>query len=292
MISTLVLTAGLGTRLDPLTRLVAKTAVPVAGAALGERVLRWLTREHVTDVVLNLHHLPETITGLIGDGSAYGLRVRYSWEREILGSAGGPRHALSLMNSDPFLIVNGDTLTDVALTPVIDAHTRSGADVTMVVIRNPTPDRYNGVMADDDGTVRGFVPKGHTDPSWHFVGIQIVSKRVFAALPDNTPAETVREVYRDLVATAPGRVRVFPVDAVFHDVGTPADYLAMCSAFGGTDARGNVIWLGAQIAADAHLTNCIVAGPVRVTSGVDVDSAIIFPASASRAGDTFPLLPL
>jgi len=87
------------------------------------------------------------------------------------------------MNSDPFLVVNGDTLTDVALAPLIEAHTRTRADVTMVVIPNPATDRYNGVIADDDGAVRTFIPKGHTTASWHFVGIQVVSKRVFEALP-------------------------------------------------------------------------------------------------------------
>ena len=109
-------------------------------------------------------------------------------------------------------------------------------------------DRYNGIIADDDGLVRGFIPKGHDVPSWHFVGIQFARRRVFAGLPDHTPAETVREIYRALVARAPGRVRVFPVDATFHDVGTPADYLAMCAEFGGVDARGNVVWPGATVA--------------------------------------------
>lgn len=285
MISTLVLAAGLGKRLDPLTRLVAKPAVPVGAEALGERVLRWLARERVTDTVLNLHHLPHTITGLIGDGAPYGLRVRYSWERTLLGSAGGPRHALSLMHTDPFLIVNGDTLTDVALAPIIDAHTRTGADVTMVVIPNPAKDRYNGIAADADGRVRAFIPKGHTEDSWHFVGIQVVNARVFAALPDNTAAETVRGVYRDLVGAAPGRVRVFPVTAAFHDVGTPADYLDTCRAFGGVDAHGNVVWPDAHVSPGARLSHSVVAGGIEVPAGLAADQAILVPASVIRAGD-------
>lgn len=287
MISTLVLTAGLGTRLDPLTRLVAKPAVPVAGQALGERVLRWLAREGVTDAVLNLHHLPHTITGVIGDGAALGMRVRYSWERQILGSAGGPRHALGLINSDPFLIVNGDTLTDIALAPLLAAHTRSGADVTMVVIANPAQDRYNGVMADADGVVRAFIPKGHTEPSWHFVGIQVVSKRVFANLPDDVPAETVREIYRDLVAHSPGRVRVFPVDATFFDVGTPADYLDMCAAFGGADASGNVLWPGASIAAGAQVTHSIVTASA-VPASTIADHAVLWTVDGQLVVTKFP----
>lgn len=286
MIATLVLAAGLGTRLDPLTRLVAKPAVPVGDRALGVRVLEWLGREGITDVVLNLHHLPHTITGLIGDGAQMGLRVRYSYERDVLGSAGGPRHALGLLTSDPFLIVNGDTLTDIALAPVVAAHAASGADVTMVVIPNPARDRYNGILAEADGAVRAFIPKGHAQPTWHFVGIQVVSHRIFAGLPDNTPAETVREIYRDLVAREPGRVRIHPVEAVFHDVGTPADYLAMCEEFAGVDARGNVVWPGATIAPGTRLSRCIVAGPVSVPSGLSADGAVLVPRDVCRAGDT------
>ena len=231
MISALVLSAGLGTRLGAITKTLAKPAVPIGDQTIGERVLRWLGREGITDVVMNLHHLPHTITAVIGDGAHLGMTVRYSWEPTLLGSAGGPRHALPLINSDPFLIVNGDTLTDTALTPILDAHRLTRADVTMVVIRNPAPDRYNGVVASADNVVTGFVPKGHTTPSWHFVGIQVVNKSVFASLPDNTPVETVSGVYRQMVGTLP-RVWIFPVETTFHDVGTPEDYAATCRALG------------------------------------------------------------
>ena len=91
----LILTAGLGTRLRPLTDVRAKPAIPVAGEPMIRRIIRWLTSRGVTDLVLNLHHLPHTLTALVGDGSDLGLRVRYSWESpQVLGSAGGPRHAL------------------------------------------------------------------------------------------------------------------------------------------------------------------------------------------------------
>jgi len=102
MLPCLVLTAGLGTRLDPLTRLVAKPAVPLGDRTLIERVLLWLREQQVTDVALNLHFRPETITAIVGNGRQLGLQVRYSWERHILGSAGGPRHALSLLDAEIF----------------------------------------------------------------------------------------------------------------------------------------------------------------------------------------------
>lgn len=296
MIPTLVLTAGLGTRLDPLTRLVAKPAVPVAGIPLGARVLQWLAREGVCDAVLNLHHLPHTVTAAIGDGASLGLRVRYSWESTVLGSAGGPRHALPLLfreppaqligdaGRQPLLIVNGDTLTEAALDPLIADHVHHGADVTMMVVPNPAPDRYNGITA-QDGAVTGFIPKGHTDRSWHFVGVQVVNARVFAPLPDNTAAESVGWVYRQMVASAPGSIRIFPVETMFHDVGTPRDYVQMCRSFGGADAHGNVIWPGAEVHPAAQLRRCVVAGHVSVPAAVHASDVVIVPSDVARPGD-------
>ncbi len=91
------LTAGLGTRLEPLTYVRAKAAVPVNGEPLVRRVIAWLAAQRIRDIVLNLHHLPATITADVGDGSDLGVRVRYSWENPVLGSGGGPRHALPLL---------------------------------------------------------------------------------------------------------------------------------------------------------------------------------------------------
>src|SRR5215471_9714767 len=94
----LVLTAGLGTRLRPLTLVRAKPAMPVAGEPMVRRIVRWLATAGVSDVVLNLHYLPETIARVVGDGSDLGVRARYSWEQPlVLGSAGGPRLALDIV---------------------------------------------------------------------------------------------------------------------------------------------------------------------------------------------------
>src|SRR5579863_10125505 len=94
----LVLTAGLGTRLRPLTTVRAKPAIPVAGVPLIRRIVAWLASQRVTHLVLNLHHLPETLTRVVGDGGDLGVRVRYSWEQpRVLGSAGGPRLALPIV---------------------------------------------------------------------------------------------------------------------------------------------------------------------------------------------------
>ncbi|MSO46030.1 MAG: NDP-sugar synthase [Acidobacteria bacterium] len=232
MIPALVLTAGLATRLRPLSFVRAKAALPVAGEPLARRILRRLAAGGVTDAVLNLHHLPHTLTAVVGDGSDLGVRVRYSWEMPVLGSAGGPRRALSLLGSSTFLIVNGDTLTDVDVAAVALAHQRSGALVTMAVVPNTEPDKYGGVLVDADGAVTGFtrrslVPSHHRTavPSYHFIGVQVAEAEAFASLEDRRPAESVAALYPALIAAKAGSVRAHVCDAEFLDIGTPADYL-------------------------------------------------------------------
>lgn len=288
----LVLAAGLGTRLDPLTRLLAKPAVPLGDSTLIEHVLGWLQRHEVHDVVLNLHHRPATITRIVGDGAHLGLSAKYSWEQPILGSAGGPRRALALLAADTFAIVNGDTLCDVDLSAMLADHRQTGAGVTMAVVPNAAPDRYNGVLADAAGVVTGFVPKGEAGGSWHFVGVQIVSASVFEPLPDGVPMETVAGVYRDLVASTPGRIRVWRTASRFLDVGTPADYLeaGLASLDVPTTAAvpgvtRSIVWPTARLGAGLDLDECVVIGEVRVPDGFQARRAIIAPVQIVEPDD-------
>jgi len=285
----LVLAAGHGTRLDPLTRLTAKAAVPLGGRTLIEHVLDWVKRQGVADVVLNLHHLPVTITSIVGDGAHLGLSVRYSWEQPLLGSAGGPRRAVPLLASDEFLIVNGDTLCTFDVTPMINAHGASGADVTMAVVPNPNPRHYNGLVVDDAGVVTGFAPRGQADGTWHFIGVQIARSSAFADLPDGVPSETVAGFYRDVIRDTPGRIRAWHAKTSFLDVGTPRDYLeaALLSTSKSTNGNGRrvVIWPDAHVAEGADLDDCIVAGSIHVPSGFRARSSVLLPETLLRTGD-------
>lgn len=295
MLSTLILSAGLGTRLDPITRLVAKPAAPLGDRTLIEHVLAWLHRQQVRDVVVNLHHLPATIAAVLGDGVHLDQRIRYSWEQPALGSAGGPRRALPLLDSDPFLIINGDTLCDIDLAPMLAAHRASGADVTMTVVPNPARDHYNGLLIDAADAVTGFIARGHTVPSWHFVGIQIVNRRVFQGLDDGVPAETVAGIYRERVSASPGSVRVWRVSTPFLDIGTPRDYLAAAlrrpnGGVGRADVAASarvtrsIVWPGATIDERAVLADCIVTN-VHVPGGLEARDAVLIPASYVRPTD-------
>lgn len=292
MIPAIVLTAGLGTRLDPLTRLVAKPAVPVAGRTLIELVLDWLRGHDVTDLVLNLHHRPETITAVLGDGAHLGLRIRYSWENPILGSAGGPRRALSLLSADQVFIVNGDTLCAVDLRRMLEAHRRSGADVTLAVIPNPAPNQYNGMVLDRSNRVRKFVPKGKaTADTWHFVGVQVANANVFSALAQGEPAETTTALYLQMIADGVGSVVAWPVDVPFLDVGTPRDYLRVARELAGDERPSDgvtrsIVWPGARVPPDADVDECVVAAPL--PAGFRASRSVLVPASVLQPGERVP----
>lgn len=320
MVPALVLTAGLGTRLQPLSFVRAKGALPLGNEPLARRILRWLGTAGVRDAVLNLHHLPHTLTQGIGDGSDIGMRVRYSWEMPVLGSAGGPRRALPLLaatgvpdtTAGSFLIINGDTLTDVDLKAIVADHHSTGALVTMAVIPNTEPDKYSGIAADAEGRFTGFVPRGSPLPSFHFVGVQVAVPRAFDSVPAGTPYE-VPVLYPALAAAQPGSIRVFRTRADFLDIGTPADYLntaLLLAERDGLSCTGmrsrvdfsarverSVLWDDVIVEAGAMLKECVVADGVVVPAetswhGVTLRVATPELASGENVIDGLAVCPL
>jgi NDP-sugar pyrophosphorylase family protein len=282
----LVLTAGLGTRLRPLTDVRAKPAIPVAGEPMVRRIIAWLASHGVTELVLNLHHRPETLTAAVGDGADLSARVRYSWEPRILGSAGGPKLALPLVSADPFLIVNGDTITDVDPAGLTEAHAASGALVTLALVPNREFERYGGVILDADGCVTGFVRRGPSaEGSYHYIGVQAVQAAAFDAVPPGESARSIGGVYDTLMHQYPGCVRGFVSDAEFWDVGTVEDYWRTSKAFAqrsdmadlGIGRRSHIdpsaritqsiLWDDVQVGADAVIEDCILTDGVRVAAG-------------------------
>lgn len=267
MIPALVLTAGHATRLRPLSTVRAKAALPVAGEPLARRVLRHLAAAGVTDAVLNLHHKPNTLTGIVGDGADLGIRIRYSWEVPLLlGSAGGPRRALPLLAASTFLIINGDTLTDLDLAEATANHRRTGARVTLAVVPNREPQKYSGLAVDNQGWVTGLVPRASAQPSFHFFGVQVVESAVFAALPDNTPHESVAALYPALYRQEPGSVRAFVTDAEYMDIGTPSDYLDTSLRLAAREG-GSLVGARAQVAPDARIERSVLWDDVEVGAG-------------------------
>jgi mannose-1-phosphate guanylyltransferase len=292
----LVLAAGLGTRLRPLSDVRAKAAVPVAGEPMIRRIVRWLASHGVEDIVLNLHHRPETIAAVLGDGSDLAARVRYSWEQpDVLGSAGGPRQALPIIGTDTFLLINGDTLTDVDLDAVARSHQSTGALVTLALVPNPDPLRYGGVRLDGGRRVIGFASSGVTaEGSHHLVGVQMVHSSVFASLPAGRPARSIGGVYDALLAQQPGAIRGFVSDASFWDVGTVADYWSTSWAFGAAEGpaaggEGPALHRGrrVRIHPDARVTRSILWDDIDISKGCVVDDCVVTDGVSVPAGASY-----
>ncbi len=305
----LVLTAGFGTRLHPLSLIRAKAALPVAGEVLISRILRRLRDFGIERVVLNLHHLADTITREVGDGASFGLQVRYSWESTILGSAGGSARAIPLLEADRFLVINGDTMADVDLEDLASRHVSDGALVTLAVVDGDP--RYGGVVADEGGSVVGFVrgtsgppplarnagasfgevsperPAAASADTFHFVGAQAVNASAFAAVDPNRPMETVKELYPRLIAAQPRSVRVYSTDAEFLDIGTPAGYLHTASHIAMREGRPLDRGARCSVASDARIERSILWDDVTVESGASLVECIVADGVTVPAGATF-----
>jgi NDP-sugar pyrophosphorylase family protein len=190
------------------------------------------------------------------------------------------------------LIVNGDTLTDIDIGTILEAHSASRALVTMAVIPNPRPDKYGGVRVSADGRVTGFTRPGTDEASFHFIGVQVAEPRAFAALEDGVPAESVNTQYPRLIAQNPGSVAAFECRGAFRDIGTPGDYLETSLAL--SEIEGNrltngsgqsvadsavitrtALWDDVAIGAGVTLTDCIVCDGVRIPDGASYQRCAI-----------------
>lgn len=282
----IVLAAGLGTRLAPLSQVRAKAALPVAGEVLIRRQLRWLAAAGVRRAVVNLHHLPATITARVGHGDDLGVEVRYSWEPVVLGSAGGPRRAFDVLDAERAFIVNGDMITDVDLGALAQDHDHHRPLVTMAGIA--ALPGYNALVVGADGALAGVeragttVASASTDrPRVHFIGVQVAERRAFAAVDPHRPSETLKGHYPRLLAATPAAVRVWTSAASYHDIGAPADYLATVTTLAraeghpldqgagariapGADVRDSVLWDDVVVETGATVHGCVLADGVRV----------------------------
>jgi len=220
----MVLAAGRGTRLAPLTDTTPKPLVPVAGRPLLEYILEFLRAGGIADVVVNLHHLGERITDHLGDGARFGLRVRYSWEQNILDTGGGIKHAAPLLAGEPFVVMNGDSLLELRLEDVIARHEATRALATMVVRADPSG-RYPAVELDADDRVRRVAGRpadvgGRLRP-FMFPGLHVFAPSIFDWMGDEDVFSITGSTYPKLLA-ADAPVYGFVTDARWITIDTPS----------------------------------------------------------------------
>lgn len=199
----MILAAGFGTRLQPLTDSIPKALVPVAGRPLIEYGLRFLGSRGITEVVINLHHLGEQIRAALGDGRRYGLRITYSFEEQLLDTGGGIKKVQPFLDGDTFVVLNCDTIIDLDLEALVAVHRQTRAVATLVLRRDADAARYGVVETDASHRIRRL--RGHPPAvegpllPYMFTGLQVLEPRVFAFMPAEKPFSTTRELYPQML---------------------------------------------------------------------------------------------
>ena len=154
----MILAAGMGTRLRPLTSAVPKCLLPVGNTPIIKHQVRWLKRYGVRKVAVNLYHKGDEIKAALGDGAAYGVDIRYSPEETLLGTAGGIRRMEAFLNETCYLVY-GDTVSNVDLSSLAEFHRQKQALITIVLFEAANPSETGIVDIDEDGKVTGFTEK-------------------------------------------------------------------------------------------------------------------------------------
>lgn len=307
----MVLCAGLGTRLRPLTDRVPKPAVPLGSAPLVRFTLALLAGAGVRRAVVNVHHLPDAMeTAAVESARALALDLRVSREPVIAGTGGALREARPLLEgADAIVLVNGDVLFDVDLPEALARHRASGALATMVLLPMPAGARFAAVEVDHDGAVRriaGRYGPGAGDGAltpWHFSGVHVLSPGLLDRVPqDPFECDVNRHVYPPLMAS--GAVRGLAVSGWWNDLGTPARYLEASAAllsgevplgrFPGADPFAGTRELspGVRVAEDARidpsarLVAPVFVGPgASVPAGAHVEDAAIWAGTSLAPGE-------
>ena len=265
----MVLAAGLGTRLRPVTRSVPKPMVPVLNRPVMEHILRLLVSHDFAEVIANLHWYPDAIRGHFEDGSGFGVELEYSYEEELLGTAGGVRHASHFFGDD-FLVISGDALTDMDLASMREFHRSHDGIGTLATRRVANTSEFGVVITDDSGRIQGFQEK--PDPAEALsdlanCGIYMFDREIFEYFPAPGTSKLAAPGHPD--GFADWAYDVFPAlleagidfhayetDAYWNDIGTIAELVQ--SNFDGLEGSvdlglpDNEVRPGVWVAGDAE----------------------------------------
>ncbi len=229
----MILCAGLGTRLRPVTAVWPKPAIPLLGQPLLRYALATLHRAGIREVGINTHHLPQVMCRVAGaETSRFGMTLTVADEPgEIQGTGGGIRGLKAFLAGDEFVVMNGDVLFGLELAPVLAAHRASGAAATMVLLPMPAAEKYNPVEVTPEGSVRriaGLGPGAAGTVPWHFSGVHVMTPAVFDFMSASGVEDINRDVYIRMIQAG---LKVFGYPLVqpgvsWSDLGTPSRYAA------------------------------------------------------------------
>jgi mannose-1-phosphate guanylyltransferase len=278
----MVLAAGLGLRMRPLTLLRAKPALPVLDRPLLEFTFERLANAGVRDVVVNLHHLPESVVSAIGPGRRHGLRIRYAREREILGTGGGPRAVRDFFGREPFLLVNGDVFFEFDLRALVARHRASGALATLALRPLPDPRAYSAVVTDRRGRILSIAgrPRPARGTVSMFASVHVLEPRLLERLPAGR-SDSVRDLYVPLLAEGAHLAGVRCAGA-WYDFGRPSLYRdAQLRMLRGREQV--LVGSGARMAAAAAVRRSVLGARSRVARDARVVSSVLWPEAVVEA---------
>ncbi len=282
----MVLAAGLGTRMRPLTALLAKPALPVLNRPLLHFTLEALARAGVREVAINTHHLPRTVRAAVG--SSFGLRIHWSHERTILGTGGGPRAVRRFLGDEPFLLVNGDVFFDFDLGALGRRRARTGAAAVLGLIPNPDPRRYSRVVMAPGGRIRSIagLPRPARGRAWLFAGVHLLDPALLDRLPAGR-SESVRDLYAPMLA-AGERVDGVALRGAWYDLGAPPLYLASQLALLRKrvvrTVRGSLVHPLARVDRTARIARSVIGAGAVVGREAVIEDSVIWERSGIGAG--------
>lgn len=314
----MVLAAGVGSRLDPLTQQTPKPLVPLANRPAMEHILALLAHHNITEVAANLWYLPEQIKNYFGDGSRFGVNLYYSQEQELQGTAGGVRK-LAHYFDDTFLVIAGDALTDLDLGQLVAFHRQHGALATIAVKPVADPTHYGVVVTDSTGRIQGFQEKPCREEALSFTantGIYVFEPEVLELIPAETFYDFGRQLFPRLVAErAP--FYAWSTEDYWCDVGTHQVYhqanldivqgkvCLYTPGLAGVEGQlvkgeqtvihpeaelsgANVFGANCRIAAGAYLKNAVLWDRVSIGAGSQVTGAVLGSRVVVEAGAIIP----
>jgi NDP-sugar pyrophosphorylase family protein len=276
----MILAAGYGTRLRPITYTMPKPMVPLGGRPLIGRLVDAVIKSGVGEIVVNLHHFPEQIRDYLS--SQFKIRFHFSHEPEILGTGGGVRKVRSVLERDEdFFLMNGDTYSEPPFAELQRARRERDAISAMTLRHPPEGDRYTAVWQ-EDGIINGF-GKGHGE-ALMFSGSHCISSRIFRYIPDRDVSDLTGDVYAPLTQSNEEKIAAVVDDnPMWFDIGTPRRYLTASRALGQMigkstiegDVRDSVVWDDCFIGRGVVLESCIVAHGVELRGDIHLRNALI-----------------
>ncbi|HET6917430.1 MAG TPA: NDP-sugar synthase [Acidimicrobiales bacterium] len=283
-----VLVGGEGTRLRPLTLTTPKQMLPVGGRPMIERVLEGLAVHGIDEVVLSLGYRPDAFIEAYPDGKCAGVRLQYAVEPEPLDTAGAISFAARHAGLDEvFVVVNGDVLTDLDVSALIEFHKNRDAEATIALTPVEDPSRFGVVPTDPDGRVIAFIekpPPGEAPTNLINAGTYVLEPSVLARIPTDRKVSIERETFPAIVAE--GRLFAMASDADWVDAGTPATFLAAnlrhagpppgsCRIDDGATVRGSVLGDDVRVGQGATVEGSVLFDGATVAEGARVSSSVV-----------------